>query len=172
MKKRQKLTQEYIKSIFDYDPKTGVLKWKSRCDVLKEWNTCHAGRNFGTKNTDGYIMGTLNYENFYAHRLIWLYMTGKFEKEIDHEDTDKANNKWKNLRKAIGNQNKFNRPKQRNNKSGYKSVHFRKDTAKWVAKIQVNKKVINLGCFSTPEEAHLAYCAAMKDYHGEFARAV
>lgn len=41
-----------------------------------------------------------------------------------------------------------------NNKSGYTGVSFRSDTKKWIASITLNYKYINLGCFSSPEEAN------------------
>ena len=46
---------------------------------------------------------------------------------------------------------------QTNNTSGYKGVHFNKRLDKHMARIQINKKRIYLGSFSTPEEAGIAY---------------
>lgn len=40
---------------------------------------------------------------------------------------------------------------------------------RWLAQINVNKKKIHLGYFSTPEEAHEVYKKAALEHFGEFA---
>lgn len=55
---------------------------------------------------------------------------------------------------------------QKNNKTtGLLGCHLIKHTGKYAAQITVNRKCIHLGSFSTPEEAHEAYCAAKKVLH-------
>lgn len=45
---------------------------------------------------------------------------------------------------------------RKDNSSGYRGVNFSKIHNCWVARIQFDKKRINIGCFRTPEEAHNA----------------
>ena len=51
------------------------------------------------------------------------------------------------------------------NKKGVKGYYFNKAFKKWVAKIEINKKVIHLGLFDTPGEASEAYQKAKLIYH-------
>lgn len=58
---------------------------------------------------------------------------------------------------------------QHNNKSGFKGVCRHKKNNNFVASIGVDNKNIHLGCFSTAEEAHAAYCEAATKLFGAFA---
>jgi hypothetical protein len=105
-----------------------------------------------------------------AHRLAWLYMTGVWPtKDIDHQDRNRQNNKWKNLREATFSQNKANASKNYN-KSGYKGAYSQHGKT-FFSSIGVNGKRIYLGTFPTAKLAHQAYVKAAKHYFGEFARA-
>jgi hypothetical protein len=44
------------------------------------------------------------------------------------------------------------------------------DNGRYQARIMADKQRFFLGSFSTPEEAHAAYCKAAVELHGEFAR--
>ena len=88
----------------------------------------------------------------------------------DHIDGNTLNNSRGNLRIATPSQNCRNQKIRINNKSGYKGVSWRKDTEKWAAYINFDGKKNHLGFFSTPEQAHAAYCSAAAKHHGEFAR--
>lgn len=93
--------------------------------------------------------------------------------EIDHKDRDKLNTSRGNLRACEGWQNQHNKPKQKNNTSGYKGVTYRKDRdhleCPWLAYITVQKKRTNLGYYRTAKEAAEAYDRAAKDLLGDFA---
>lgn len=92
--------------------------------------------------------------------------------EVDHVEAEQTlDNRRTNLRQATRTQNSCNRPKQRNNTSGFKGVYLDKRRLTWSAKIQVAHRVIHLGTFSTPELAHEAYQKAVPQFHGEFGRA-
>ena len=59
---------------------------------------------------------------------------------------------------------------ERNNKSGFKGVHWNSNCCKWHAQIRIKGKQTYLGLFMTAEEAHAAYVAVAKEHFGEFAR--
>jgi len=50
------------------------------------------------------------------------------------------------------------------NKKGVKGYYFNKASKKWLAKIQINKKIIHLGLFNTQDEASEAYQKARLIY--------
>ena len=105
-----------------------------------------------------------------AHRLAWFFVYGEWpQKQIDHINGNKSDNRISNLRLATASQNLSNKGITKSNTSGYKGVSFNRTKKKWMASIKVNKKSINLGYFLTPEEASEAYKAAAIKHHGEFA---
>jgi hypothetical protein len=104
-----------------------------------------------------------------VHRLVMMAFLGLQPDElVDHINGDSLDNRLSNLRKCTLAQNGYNSKKPKNNKSGYKGVCFQQN--KWRASIHVNGKQKFLGYYDTPEEAHAAYCAAAREYYGEFAR--
>ncbi len=159
------LTQVYLRSILEYDSTGGVFRWKEdRRRGIK-------GRIAGTLRDKGAIRILIDGKGYYAHRLAWLYMYGQWPKDqIDHKDLNRANNAISNLREASNGQNQANSRKYKNNKSGYKGVHYKKKIRRWIAQIKYNGSNRYIGCFCSPEEAHLAYTEAAKQFHGEFAR--
>lgn len=106
-----------------------------------------------------------------VHRLVAFVFLGlSRSEEVDHINLNKDDNRLENLRKASHGQNRYNMRRQKNNTSGYKGVSYRPKERKWQAYIYHNRKCVHLGTFSTPEEAHAAYCIAAEQYAGEFAR--
>ena len=91
---------------------------------------------------------------------------------VDHKDGNTLNNCSSNLRVCTVAENSRNQRMRRSNKIGFKGVsrRIRKDgSVRWAAYIMVNRKRHNLGSYSTPDEAHTAYCRAAEILHGEFA---
>lgn len=159
------LTAEYVRSILHYNRRTGVFKWRKMLSPNGLVGTVAGGVQL-----DGIRIGIKN-KGYFAHRLAWLYVTGEWPKfEIDHKDTDQYNNCWNNLRDATSSQNQCNHKVHANNKCGVKGICFIQRTQKWMASIGKDKKVYDLGQFSTAEEARQAYQNAAKKLHGAFAR--
>lgn len=169
-----KLTQEYLKSILNYDPETGVFTWKERSDVPKGWNTRYAGKEAGYKRkykNTSYIYIKIKGNHHAAHGLAWLYMTGDFAElglEIDHIDCNPENNSFENLRLATRTQNQANSRVYKTNKLGIKGV--RRKGNRYIAQIMISGRRIHLGSFNTPQEASVAYAKAAEKHFGEFAR--
>ncbi len=65
--------------------------------------------------------------------------------QIDHKNGNKLDCRQSNLRPCTASQNGMNRRSQVNNTSGYKGVSWHKNNQRWVAHIQINKKVFIWG---------------------------
>lgn len=152
------MNQSYLKYYLRYDPISGQF-FNGRTNQL-----------LGITQTNGYVVIDINKKRYLAHRLAWLYMTGKWpRKTVDHKDRNPSNNKWENLREATQSQQEGNkRELQRNNKSGYRGVSKHSTANLWRATITVESKQRHLGYFKTREEASKAYKEAAKKHFGEF----
>lgn len=169
---RNDLTAEYVRQILDYDPETGRLRWKYRIDTTPTWNKRFSGRSAGWLGKDGYLRVLINNKGYLQHRLAWLIMTGSWpEVIIDHQDLNRSNNKWENLRLANHAQNKSNSDANANNHSNLKGVSFHRATGKWRARIGHAGESKFLGLFPTKEDAHDAYRKESVKLYGDFARA-
>ena len=77
------LTQDYLKSIFEY--KDGNLYWK-----IKTLNKIPIGSEAG--HVDVYKRIGINGKIYLCHRLIYLFHYGYLPKFVDHIDGNKLNN--------------------------------------------------------------------------------
>lgn len=166
-KPKPEITQEYVRSIFTYSPETGLLNYKKspRYGILPGDLVGHV---YKVSDNLSYLETTINSRSYKIHRLIWLYMTGRFpDKGIDHKDGNGLNNKWDNLRECNQSQNQWNKSKYKSKKGLYKGVY--KDGNLFKALVTVEGKQINIGWFKTELEAAIAFNEAAKQYYGEFA---
>lgn len=160
------LSRAYLKRILPYNPSTGVWRWKITCNGFVAKNS-----RAGYINSQGYEIIRINLRGYKAHRLAWFYMKGCWPRRVDHKDTRKANNRWKNLRVATHGQNVANSKLRRDSTSGLKGAYFKRARAKWFSAIRFNTKLKHLGYFESAMQAHKAYMKAAKKYFGAFARA-
>lgn len=92
-------------------------------------------------------------------------------KQVDHINGNTLDNRFCNLRICDQSENKRNRIGwYKKTSSKHKGVCWDKARGKWLAKIRLNHKQINLGRFKTEKEAAMVYNEAALKYHGEFAR--
>ena len=152
--------------IWGYDPETGRFWWK-----IKPSKAVNAGDVAGTVDDKGYRVLRYRRKRYKAHRVAWFLMTGEWPSKIDHENMNKADNRFFNLRIATQSQNKANEGKRQNNTSGLKGVSLHRKTGKFQASIARDGTQVYLGLFATVEEANVAYGNAAKLMFGEFARA-
>ena len=153
----QPITAEEIRELMDYDPETGICRWKVRR------GSSNIGGEVGHITSEGYRATKINRKFYKVHNLIWLYVYGKFpDGVIDHKNRIRDDNTLENLRdvtRAANNQN----AKPKKNKTGFFGVALKGE--KFTAAIRILKKTIYLGIFNTPEEAHAAYIEAKLKYH-------
>ncbi len=158
-----KLTHTRLLECLVYSPDTGEFCWR-----ISLSSKAPAGSIAGGIES-GYRRLSIDGRAYMAHRLAWLYMTGEWpERDVDHKNRNRSDNRWENLRAATRTQNNANSKTPRTNKSGLKgAAHY---PGGFTSQIVVGGKKFHLGCFKTAEEAHAAYCAAAQEHHGEFAR--
>lgn len=88
-------------------------------------------------------------------------------KYYDHINRNPLDNRKSNLRKATSLENMKNQSKHKNNTSGVSGVSWHKKIEKWCARIGVDNKMINLGCFTDKKDAIKARLEAELMYYGE-----
>lgn len=164
---RKELTVERLRDLLEYEPDTGIFRWKVR-NSRSVWPGDVAGGSAGA----GYISIRVDGWLYRAHRLAWFHVHGEWPPLlIDHRNGKRDDNRLENLRLASHVDNLANSIKRRHNRSGFKGVFWGTQTKKWQARIRRDGKTTHLGLFDTPEEAHAAYANAAQRVHGEFARA-
>lgn len=152
---RAALIAEYVHAHWSYNPTTGTI-------------TGRGDRAIGRLRPDGGLhciayLSDGTKASVLLHRAAWLLMTGTWPvDEIDHDDRNRANNRWVNLRTATRGQNRQNLSK-RTAKGRLRGAqpYYRK----WKSTIRVDGVTEYLGLFSTEEEAHVAYCARKRELH-------
>lgn len=165
---------ERLRELLSYDEDSGVLTWKvqpatSRANI--GFNNKCGGKVAGTVGARGYVMVGIGKVYYLAHRIIWKMKTGADPLDIvDHEDTDRSNNRWCNLREASNGSNIQNSRIRKDNKSGVKGVHWEASHNAWRASIGHNGKQIKIGRFKSFEAACTARQQASEKMHGSFAR--
>lgn len=154
------ITQDILKQILDYDPKTGKFTWKKRDasffkteHEFKRWNTRYCGREAGVISSDGYVESRIGGKNVSYHRLAWLYVYGELPDVIDHINGNRSDNRISNLRSVSKDENSKNRGIGRNNTSGFIGVSLTKDRKKWCAYIGTGMGREVLGYFDEIEVA-------------------
>ena len=140
-RKFETLTQDYLKEILDYDPKTGIFKWK----VSKR------------KTRDGDIAGSVNSKDrrvlsidglsFGASRLAFLYMTGAFPvHSVRHLNNINSDDRWANLKEVEP-------VVSRKAANKYPGVHWKVRKSQYEVKFYANGRHVVLGCFDDFNEA-------------------
>ena len=162
--------------VLSYDPSTGLFKWKERgpedFETQKGYRVFlnrHSGRPAMNVNRAGYRCGRVFGVLLQSHRVAWAMHYGEWpDKDVDHINQVKSDNRIDNLRLATRSENLRNIPMFSTNTSGYKGVSMDKGTGKWMARVSTGTKYKSLGLFETKELAAVAYIEAAKHYHGEY----
>jgi len=157
------ISQERLKELLHYDPNTGIFVWRVR--KARNTNIGDVAGWLKPGDKGGYIMICVDYKQYRAHHLAWLWMTGKWPiEQIDHKNAVRNDNRFSNLRDVSDEINRQNvRTARSHNALGVLGV-FRK-RGKFAAKIGCNRKQQYLGTFNTPELAHAAYLDAKRRLH-------
>ena len=159
------ITQNYLKSILDYDHDTGAFTW------IVNRGKARIGDKLGCIGDGGggkkYLRTCLSGKEYKLHRLAWLYVHGENPKEIDHMNGDGTDNRIVNLRPANRFINNKNSRKRHDNLSGFTGVSWYGRLNKWQVCIGFNDKQIYLGLFDSLLDAVCARKNGERayDYH-------
>jgi hypothetical protein len=170
MKIRSRFPEKYSEAVanearrlFSYSKKTGRLTRRVNQANQK------AGSNAGCYRTitSGvqYMVVRICSDLYPVHRVAWLLHYGSWPSGIiDHRDGDGTNNRIFNLRIVTHTENLKNCHMWKHNTSGSTGVTWDKLRNKWMAKIKVNQKTVNLGRFQKYSDAVKARKEAEKKH--------
>lgn len=155
------LQLERLKQLLKYLPDTGQFYWKESRGCVK------AGARAGVINKD-YNTIKIDHKRYGAHQLAIFYTSGHWpDRDVDHINGIKSDNRLVNLRLAYRWQNAANAKLNKSNLLGIKNITKLKDTGKY----QVIIKNKSYGCYRTPEEAIQVANKTRQELFGEFANA-
>ena len=145
------ITQEYLKSILQYNENTGEFVWLMALKRMKIGNIAGS-------ITNGYIYVSLNKKKYLAHRLAWFYIYGKWPLNcIDHINGITNDNRIINLRDVTHRKNSQNAKAHRLGKLVGTAYH--KSTNRWYARIKINGIPKHIGSYDSELKAFAAYKA-------------
>jgi len=171
------ISPENLQQIISYNPATGKLCWltakpemfepgkrhsaETRCAI---WNSKYSGRAaLQHKDKDRpYAYGDIFGRKYYAHRVAFAIMTGRWPEIIDHIDGNKSNNCWQNLREVTRTENMQNTSLRADNTSGHVGVSFDANRGLWMSEIYVNGTKNFLGRYADKNEAITARIDAQR----------
>lgn len=128
-----------------------------------------AGKPAGSSEGKGYYRVIFNHTSYKCHRLV-LWLSGivpQPDQFCDHIDQNKSNNTVNNLRWVNHATNMTNTPVR--NKHGFKYVNFNQKGGRYRAawgRTEVDGvKMVYVGTYDTPYEAHIAALAHRLEHH-------
>lgn len=149
----------HLRSLFTYDPETGILAWRVARGKAKVGRpvTCESVGVEGVR--------------YKTHRLAFVIHHGRPVGDglmVDHVNGNPRDNRVVNLREATRAQNNMNARRYHGRSNDLpKGVH--RSGEKFMAQITVRGRNVYLGTFATAAEAADAYAAAARLHFGEHA---
>lgn len=161
--KAKEIDVDSVRNVLDYNPLTGLFKWKKSRQGVK------IDLSAGYKMKNGYLGISIDNRDYYAHRLAWAYVNGDIPDGqcVDHINGSRTDNRISNLRIGTQGQNMQNQKvaHSKNKSTGVLGAYFVKGKGKFKSTICTNGKTKHLGYFATVEEASAAYLSAKRQVH-------
>jgi hypothetical protein len=135
-----------------------INQWKWCAQFMQSTNSFYAHRGY-RENGKHKIVSMHRIIMKAADSCVW----------VDHIDHNTLNNQRSNLRFVNRSESAANRKSHKKSTSKYLGVHWHKDSGKWQASIQKDKKQEYIGIFDDEKIAAIAYNKNALKLHGEFA---
>lgn len=153
-----------LRNLLEYDPETGYLTNRhSSRNRIKGDRVGHLSENSGYRHI------TINNISYNEHRVIWFHYYGNWpNKDLDHINRIRDDNRICNLREATKSENSINRAIEPNNL--YRGVRQLTTGSGFRAEIRiagVDSKEY-LGTYTTAEAASLVFESRARELHKEF----
>lgn len=152
---------EMFKKYFEYNE--GYLYWRNRSGTRGR-----VGTVAGKLRKDGYFDVGLKGKYYLIHRIVFALHFGFLPKMIDHINRDRSDNRVENLREIEYSSNNWNSGISSSNTTGVKGIRITR-TGKFEARLAVKGKTIQVGTFSTLDEATSELKKVREKEHGEYA---
>lgn len=141
-------------------------------DMVSQFKWCYVsnGRGYATRGITRRHKktgGKDEHITIQMHRFILNAKPGEF---VDHISGDGLDNRRSNIRLVSNAENSRNRLLGKNNKSGFKGVHWDKYHGRFVVRIRVNGRSEYAGSSKLAEEAARIYDEAAIKHYGKFAK--
>jgi hypothetical protein len=152
-------THKQIQNALDYDPQTGIFKWK-----ISPAKNVKVGSRAGGNGTGGYRYIRLLGQEMTEGRLAWFYMKGEWpEKRIKFKNGDIKDCCFENLTPSFGIMEEFDHKSELGRKLYAKA--YRKKEPKNQKKTRHLKKYygISLEKFNEMMESQNGFCAICKE---------
>lgn len=168
------MTAERLHTLFVYVEETGELVWRPRGIEMfkshrsyKTWNTRFSGRSAGHITDDGYVRVTVCGTFQQVHRIVWIMHCGPIpaDKEIDHVNGVRNNNRRANLRLCRRSQNNINTRVMTTNPHKVRGVYAL--PSGYRARIRARGRQIYLGVYPTVGLAAVSYAKASLQHFGK-----
>lgn len=146
-----------ITGSLEYDPNTGLIKWKKR-----RGRACK-GKEAGSFDREGYRRIVVDRSEYRAHRIAWLLHYGEWppiDCDIDHVNGERDDNRIANLRVVTRRENLSNLGSHRAGK--LIGATFVKRVGRWQSQIWIDGRCMYLGLFACEMAAHQAYIKALE----------
>lgn len=161
MRKIIEIDADEIRRCLDYDPDTGIFRWKSPYSK----NT-KIGSIAGVKTMYGYWQISINRIAYRANRLAFVYYYGFNPEIVDHINGDRCDNRIKNLRSVTESMNNQNRKIAKRTATGkLLGAFYKKERGYWTSSIMREGKREYLGIFQSEQDAHDAYVKRKRILH-------
>lgn len=154
---------ENIREQLRYEAVTGKFYWKN--SSRRGWT----GKEAGCICSPGRSVIRINNRGYYRSNLVWFFETGEWpEVDVDHEDRNKLNDVFSNLRLATRSQNCMNKEVQSNNTSGMRGIH-QIESGAWMVQVRKGSPKTRVRkSFKDLQEAIEYRDKMVKEIHGDF----